>query len=346
MSKKEVQDNPSLLRMMLRDSKKFPPLYRPGPYWEKRSISAINELRKKGIASFRSSSNGASTSFGDNPVVDVRMITQGTLKSRIINFFLRRYPLVNLFNAQVNLTSYYFAESCMWYSHYLTNSFRSQYLLKNYIIPRDTTRGGCETFVNFDEEKISHLYLKLLDTMDYMTSNSHLSESKTFMEIGPGFGVNIHLLVCNFPNLKKFIYVDIIPNLYIGTQYLKSFYGEAVIDYSQTRNLKQISFSDSQELEIICISPNQIQNLRMAVDFFHNAHSFVEMTSEIVRNYANLVESIMSPEGQIYLVTYDGGDQSTQRPNDLTKYFTNTFSSHSFETLIPGVVDYHFISQR
>ena len=346
MSKTEVQDNPSLLRLMLQDSKNFSPLYRPGPYWEKRSISAVNELQKKGIVNFRSASNGASTSFGDNPVVDVRMISQGTLKSRSINFFLRRFPLANTFNAQVNLTSAYFAENCKWYSQHLTNSNRLEYLLKNYIIPQDNIRGGCETFIQIDKERISHLYLKILDTMDYMNSNSHLSESESFMEIGPGFGVNIHLLASNFSNIRKFVYIDIIPNLYIGTQYLKSFYGDAVIDYLETRNQKEISFADNHKLEIICISPNQIPNLRLAIDFFHNSHSFVEMTSEIVGNYANLVESLMSPKGQIYLVTYDGGDESTQKPNELTKHFTKTFSGHAFETLIPDGVDYHFISQR
>ena len=53
--------------------------------------------------------------------------------------------------------------------------------------------------------------------LDYKTFNS-------FLEIGGGFGANIDFIITNFPNIKKIIYLDAIPNIYVGTMYLKNKY--------------------------------------------------------------------------------------------------------------------------
>lgn len=78
-------------------------------------------------------------------------------------------------------------------------------------------------------------------------------------EIGGGFGQYIHVLLQNYSNIKKILYLDIVPNIYVGTQYLKRFYGESVIDYNITRKMNKIQFSDNNKLEIICIAPWQIE---------------------------------------------------------------------------------------
>jgi putative sugar O-methyltransferase len=344
-SKSVIQDNDALLNLMLGDSKDFPQVYRPGPYWEKRSISAIRELHKKGLSQFRSASNGAGTSFGDNPVIDVRIISQASFKSRLINFLLTKYPFSNTFNSQVNLTSAYFSDATNVYSDYLTNSKRCHELIEKYTIPEDSVRGGCQTFVEIEGHQISHLYLKLLDTLDRMATMSKITDATSFMEIGPGFGVNIHLMLSNFPRIRKYVYVDIVPNLYVGTQYLKSFYGDSVIDYSVTRSRNAITFSDDDRLEILCITPNQIERLNCKLDFFHNANSFVEMTPAAVMNYVKVVEPIMSENSQMYFVTYDLGDESTQSPKSLLKLFPRNFSESTLETLQPHRFDFHFVSR-
>lgn len=77
------------------------------------------------------------------------------------------------------------------------------------------------------------------------------------MEIGGGFGANLHITLFNFPNIRKIIYVDIAPNLYIATQYLRSFYGDSVKDISTAK--KNFSFAETEDLEIFCILPSQIE---------------------------------------------------------------------------------------
>ena len=75
--------------------------------------------------------------------------------------------------------------------------------------------------------------------------------------------------------------MDSVPNLYVGTEYLRKFYNKNVVDYRHTRNFKEIKFSQSNKLEIFCIAPWQIEIIKEKVDHFHNAASFVEMPEDI-----------------------------------------------------------------
>ena len=109
------------------------------------------------------------------------------------------------------------------------------------------------------------------------------------MEIGGGFGANIHLLLENFKNIKKIFYIDIVPNLFVGTEYLRGLFGKSVKDYSTTRNQSEISFEKNNILEIICIPPWEMKKISSKVESFHNAASFQEMSFEQVENYKNLI---------------------------------------------------------
>ena len=53
----------------------------------------------------------------------------------------------------------------------------------------------------------------------------------SLFEIGGGYGANIHFLLTNFPNIKKILYLDVVPNIYVGTEYLRNHYKEKVKDY-------------------------------------------------------------------------------------------------------------------
>ncbi|WP_235595377.1 putative sugar O-methyltransferase [Leptospira santarosai] len=113
-------------------------------------------------------------------------------------------------------------------------------------------------------------------------------------EIGGGFGSTTDLIIRLYSNIRKIIYLDIPPNLYVGTQYLKSIYGKAVRDYKETRELNEIRFSENlTELEIITITPWQLPKLKAKVDIFYNSGSFQEMPLEVIRNYSKYINQLM-----------------------------------------------------
>ena len=98
--------------------------------------------------------------------------------------------------------------------------------------------------------------------------------------------------------------LNIVPNIYVGTQYLKRFYGGSVIDYNITRKMNKIQFSDNNKLEIICIAPWQIEKVQCSIDFFHNSHSFIEMPKNVILNYFKYIGKFISENGRISIVTY------------------------------------------
>lgn len=343
---KLIEDDLNLLQSMCAHFETVDYIYKPGPYWKNSTINATRELKKFGLNGFRGWQNGAATSFGDNAIVDYRSISNFGIRN-IINLLLRKiYPFNKIFDNQVGLTKDYFTELVKYRTLYLNNLIRVNFLLKHHNITFDTLKGDCVTFGDFNGKLISHHYLQVLDTLDHVNEHVNFKSKKSFLEIGGGFGANVHLLIELFPNIKKIIYLDIPPNLYVGTQYLKSFYGDSVLDFNKTKSYTSIQFRDDDSLEIFCLTPDKIELINSEVDIFHNAHSFVEMNSETVKNYALHVERILNKSaGVISLVSYDGFDDLTLNPNSLVNFFTNKFSKDEIPTLTPNRFNYHFYSQ-
>ena len=149
-----------------------------------------------------------------------------------------------------------------------------------------------------------------------------MKKIKSFFEIGGGFGANIHFLITNFPNIKKVLYLDAVPNIYVGTKYLEHHFGNKVKNYLQLKNLNKINFQKDNELEILCIPPWLIEKVDVDIDHFHNASSFVEMPKIVIENYIKFVNKFNAK--QISLISYDQYDRKTTfNPEKLNSFFDN-----------------------
>ena len=279
-----IKDDVDLLNLMVHDQDLQAALYRPGPFWNDLTAAALQEIRSKGIADFRGASSPMGWGFTDNT-----------------------------FHETASLEPHHKA---------VLDNPRLPYLLAKYNIP-ETTLCGCLSYVTVAGRRISRHYLNLIDQHDRIKGAVRFSTARSMFEIGGGFGVNIHLLLSNYPNLKKILYLDVPPNLYIGTQYLKMFYGDAVRDYRVTQNAREIAFRDDDSLEIIAIAPWQIEKVRAKLDIFYNAHSFVEIPKPTIANYVNKIRHF--PEfyaTQIVLLSYSCFDLSTTfNPDELPSFF-------------------------
>lgn len=341
-----VLDDFDLLKLMVKDSMDAAGVYQPGPYWASKAKSSVNEIIKFGLSDFRGMKNAITTSFGDNAIVDARNNYNSGVRLIVSKILRNFYPFNRLFENQINLTLEYFRESVAYKNLYLSSNNRVVELISKYNLDFETTKGGCLYYGNFNGVNISHHYLQLLDTLDRIDSESPISKKKTFLEIGGGFGVNVHLIIELF-KVKKIIYLDIAPNLYVGTQYLKSFYGDKVIDYKRSKHMESIKFSNNDELEIYCITPSQIEKIKSEIDLFHNAHSFVEMPEYVVDNYAKKIEAILSKKNStVSLVSYDKFNlNSTFDPNKLPGFFNGNASKFHVPTLTPQRGNFHFVIQ-
>lgn len=342
VSGSQLCDDLDLLNLIIKGGTEAPAHYRPGPYWENSTKSSKNELKRCGIADFRGSTCGAATGFSDCLEIDRRHTTNYGLRGLLNKITGLTYPLNRVYDSQVSLTSSYLKELVVYKKAYFQSHPRVLELTRSYQINLDTTKGGDNAWVEIEGRQLSLHYLEILSTLDFISRDVPLLPTTKYLEIGGGFGVNVHLLIELF-GVMKIIYVDIAPNLYLGTQYLKSFYGAAVIDYRDNRN-NRIAFHNDSELEIICILPEQIESIDSEIDVFHNAHSFVEMPEPVVENYAKVITKLM-PQGNshISLVSYDGFDLSTTfHPDQILKHFVGQKSEKQFSRLIPGRFNFHY----
>ena len=340
-----IADDSELLGSMIREVEHAPNNYRPGPYWSTKTGRATSELLRHGLANFRGPESAVATSYGDNPLIDIR----SSYRSSGLNVLKRTLTGVPLFShilqSQVNHSERLFRQMLVFKNEYLRSLPRVASLLSKYpIAAMDTTKGACVTALDFDEIQISHYYLELLDTLDLVMNDLGRSTlvGHSVLEIGGGFGGNAHLMV-ELLGARKVIYLDIAPNLYVGTQYLRSFYGDSVLDFRAFLD-RPVCFKDDDSLQIFCVLPHQIEQIESPIDLFHNAHSFVEMPEPVVRNYVSWIEQCLTPEtGTASLVTYDGYDPSTTfSPEILGTLFGGRCESSVVETLTPGRRNFHF----
>ena len=280
-----------LIDELIRDEKKNnKSLYSSGPYWDYKNSRAILEIQKKGIQDFRGLTAGIGTSFSDNEVLDVR--NEYNIKGRIVGKIFS-LPLLNIiFNSQLKLTKSYIHSYLLNKSLVYENDRNVHDLLKKYKF-ENTTEFGCISSFKYLNKKYSCHYLEMADRISKLSKQFNFNDISSLFEIGGGFGANIHFLITNFPNIKKILYLDVVPNIYVGTEYLRRFYKDNIKDYLDLKNLDTISFSKNNELEILCIPPWLIEKVDANIDHFHNAASFVEMPKKIVENYVKFIRKFI-----------------------------------------------------
>ena len=322
-----------LIDELIRDEKKNnKSLYSSGPYWDYKNSRAILEIQKKGIQDFRGLTAGIGTSFSDNEVLDVR--NEYNIKGRIVGKIFS-LPILNIiFNSQLKLTKSYIHSYLLNKSLVYENDRNVHDLLKKYKF-ENTTEFGCISSFKYLNKKYSCHYLEMADRISKLSKEFNFNDISSLFEIGGGFGANIHFLITNFPNIKKILYLDVVPNIYVGTEYLRRFYKDNIKDYSDLKNLDAISFSKNNELEILCIPPWLIEKVDANIDHFHNAASFVEMPKKIVENYVKFIRKFKTKE--ISLISYDRFDSNTTfNPEELNIFFNNELKISWKNTLIEG----------
>lgn len=309
-----------LLNKLIKDEKKINRLlYSSGPYWDYKNKRAILEIRKKGLGDFRGTSAGIGTSFADNLVLDTR--NEFNIKGRIISKIFS-FPFLNkIFSSQLNITQNYINGFIINQAIVYQNNKNVENLINKYQF-KNTAEFGCIQIFEKLGIKYSTTYLQMADRIDKLSKSFNFKNTKSFFEIGGGFGANVHFLITNFPNIKKILYLDAVPNIYVGTKYLEYHFGKKVKNYLDLKNLDKIKFQNNDELEILCIPPWLIEKIDTEIDHFHNAASFVEMPKIVIDNYVKFIKKFKTRE--ISLISYDGYDlKTTFNPEELNIFFDN-----------------------
>ncbi|MDA8758156.1 putative sugar O-methyltransferase [Flavobacteriaceae bacterium] len=313
--------NKELLINMLDHQSKSNDLYKPGSYWQNKTKNATNRIIKFGLNDFRSHRSLIGLSFADNPILDIRSFWDSGLRLVFIRLLIFFVPFKKIFLGQLKFTQNLFDQNKILKRQIFTKS--KLYSDSRFKIPENSTKGGCEDFVEIKGKKISSIYIKILSELKVVSSKIDYTKGKSFLEIGSGFGVLPHLMIENFPNIKKIVVVDIAPNLYISNMYLQSFYGDSVRSFDSFPIGEKIKFKEDDSLEIYFLLPDQILELDIKFDYFNNSHSFIEMPSEIVANYAHKVQLLLNEGSRVSMLSYKSTRDDTLDPNNLPAFFNN-----------------------
>ncbi len=303
---------------------------------------ATNWIFKYGFDDFGGINNPIGTSYADNIRIDNRNEFGLGLKSKIANKISRLSLIEKIFDSQIKITRIYMDQLNDLKSHIYRKSDKVKYLLKNYIV-KDTVNFGSISTFKIDDAEYAFLYLDILNLIDLINNKINLKKIYSFFEIGGGFGANIHLLLNNFKNIKKILYLDVAPNLFIGTEYLRTFFGDAVKDYLELKN-KKITFSNDDNLEILCIAPWQLPHVDLQIDHFHNSYSFPEMTLEIIENYSKFINKILNKNGSLTINCYRSDSSKIVKNDDLLNILNLPFDHEEYKDLCLGVFNdlYYF----
>ena len=312
-----------LLNLLIDDQKKTSKVYRPTPYWSYKTKKASSWILKNGFKDFRGLNSPVGTSYSDNLILDKRNELGLGLKSKVLKFIFSLPVISYFYNKQVDLTKGYidmFLDQC---ENYYVNDPRIKELIEKYEIENSTEFSSVRNFT-FNEKLYSCKYLDLLDILDRVHQQIDMKKVNTYFEIGGGFGANIHLILQNFKNIKKIIYLDVSPNLFIATEYLRKFYGDTVKDYIQFRE-KKIEFENNENLEVICIPPWKIEDLNVKIDHFHNTSSFQEMSEEVIINYYKFIKLISTNKTTCSLGFYTTDNNKVVNKNNILSIFGGNF---------------------
>ena len=309
-----------LIDNLIKDEKKINRLlYSSGQYWDYKNNRSRLEIKKKGLSDFRGTSAGIGTSFADNIPSDIR--NEFNIKGRIIGKIFSLPILNKVFNGQLNLTQNYINNFIINQAIVYQNNKNVENLINKYHF-KNTTEFGCIQIFEKLGIKYSTAYLQMADRIEKLSKSFNLENINSFFEIGGGFGANIHFLITNFPNIKKILYLDAVPNIYVGTKYLEHHFGKKVKNYLDLKNLDKIKFQKNDELEILCIPPWLIEKVDVEIDHFHNAASFVEMPKIVIDNYVKFIKKFKTKG--ISLISYEVYDlKTTFNPEELNLFFDN-----------------------
>lgn len=300
-----MENDLDLLSQMMSDQENQPAIYRPGPYWERYQKRVAGAIRRHGLDRFRDTAS-IGKGYADVVVKDPQdtwtdtgslrnTIRQGVMRMPVISSILNDYRVLirgHISRGDGYMKQYYRERFGAW--------MESTGAKMNW---PDTLHGGSGEVVQFDGQSYAVLYVDMALRIESLRSRWNLNDASSAMEIGGGYGAFMHLLLTVQPNIRKVVYLDIPPMIYVATQYFRHFFGDRVVDYRQTRNLERIKIDDYPDDAIICICPWQIDRVDGEIDLFFNSASFSEMTPEIVDNYARHVTRMVAPaNGDLFLV--------------------------------------------
>lgn len=331
-----VEHNADLLDILLKDSNAQTALWTPANYWKAYAQRIADEIRRTGMKNFRTNQKilkGYATGGKLLPIMPraewKKKIWTGLETAPVFSLIVDSYKKVN--------TAYHrqkMALECNLCKIAL-DDIKARF--PHFKPPAGLCNGGAEDCFEWNGYEISSDWVFILTRIADFYSKVDPATVKSVLEIGPGLGLSTLAHIALNPNIKHIVNVDIVPVLYVSTQYLSSIPDIHVIDYMDVKQDETIKFVPSDKPVVIQIPPWKLPALKENIDYFFNAYSFMEMEKDICKNYADIINDRV--QGGVYFHSHLQGHEigaGNQKEPVTHKYIESLFTKN-FKKTEPSV---------
>ncbi|WP_164084865.1 putative sugar O-methyltransferase [Pseudazoarcus pumilus] len=148
----------------------------------------------------------------------------------------------------------------------------------------------------FDGRRFGRSSLNYLLGLAFLKRHCDLSEVRTVLEIGGGFGSLGEILLADKRNDVFYINADIPPTVHCAHHYLSTTHGRnSILGYAESRNEKVLDISAMRASHrAATLAAWQLPRLQGTVDLFVNFISFQEMEPDVVCNYLGQIKRLQA----------------------------------------------------
>ena len=324
----QIDDDISLLNLMVSDMESSTALYQPTKYWAEYTYKVIELIRKVGLHDFRRSKEDVLSRFGcldTVPQLNFSAILNNSnnVEEHTRDFLEPAFKVADSLWEQGTpvgpggLT----AKGFFLMSERLADVKAMEVGLKP-LSELSISRYGNPFGYIKNETHHTFRSIYYFNFACFVAQFADLSKYSTIVEIGSGSGAQAEILKKLFPQLT-IILLDLAPQLYIAERYLSKSLPNDLIPYQES-NSKDWK-GPFLPGKIYCLPLRAIEALAPEGKvLFWNAASFGEMEPNVLQNYAKHISTFSS---HLFLMQMFSGKSGTNSPVTMPIYET-AFSSY------------------
>ena len=324
----QIDDDLSLLNLMVNDMEASEAIYQPTKYWKEYTYKVTELIRKIGLHDFRRSNEEVLSSFG----------CLDTAPSLHFSTFLNNTNYLEEHTKELLGPTFKVANS-LWESGVPVGpdglTIKNFFLMSERLADAKAMEVGLKPLselsisrygnpLGYIKNETHHTFRSIyyFNFVCFIAQFVDISQYSTVVEIGSGSGAQAEILKKLFPELTV-ILLDLAPQLYIAERYLCKSLPNDLIPYQET-NSKDWK-GPLLPGKIYCLPLRAIEALAPEGKvLFWNAASFGEMEPNVLQNYAKHISSFSS---HLFLMQMFSGKNGTNSPVTMSVYET-AFSSY------------------
>lgn len=273
-----------MCRSAFDEMKKQSTLYQPTDFWAGACIEIFDNIKKEGISNFRRAQLPLSYFV---PTYGYPGNGLGKPSEALIQPMLGTGMLSE--KQQQTLTAMLSGRSQAEADYRVLLASHSVHNKSNLMQFSESKVGDPIEHFDFDGNWYSRSALNYLLGLCFLNQYTPLSDIRTVVEIGGGYGTLGEVLVKTNDKIR-YLDFDIAPTLNVAEYYLSEVFGKDNVGGFFRSETPRDVVSNARNLNVF--GAWQIEELNEPIDLFVNFISFQEMEPEIVQNYLNHIDRV------------------------------------------------------